>query len=88
MFLKNAFKGTLTRDFRPLVFSSHQTPPRPLIHGYGFEFAKKIDNENNDFGLSGVNGPAVTKTILVVNSHMFCVKVKDILYDNMPMFLQ
>jgi hypothetical protein len=25
-------KGTLTRDFRPLVF--HQTtPPRPLIHG-------------------------------------------------------
>jgi hypothetical protein len=53
-------KGTLTRDFPPLVFFHKSTPPRSLIHGlkhfeYGFKFAKKIGYEIADFHQSCVN---------------------------------
>jgi hypothetical protein len=32
----SCIKGTLTRDFRPLVFFHRTTPPWPLIHGLDF----------------------------------------------------
>jgi hypothetical protein len=52
-------KGTVSRDFRPSVFSSIN-PSWALIHrlkhfAYGFEFEKKFDSEIAKIGLRGVN---------------------------------
>jgi hypothetical protein len=48
--VSHVFKGTLTRDFRPLVFFHQTTSPGPLIQGSkpflinsSFEFAKIFD---------------------------------------------
>jgi hypothetical protein len=63
------FKESLTRDFRPLFFSSNNSPLAPdtrvkTFLEYGFEFAEKIDYEIVDFHSSGVNDTAVTKNDL------------------------
>jgi hypothetical protein len=60
-----AFKGTLTRDFRPLVFFHQTTPPRPLIHGLKpFSIWISIRRENR-----------LCNRRSLVNPHFLCVKV-------------
>jgi hypothetical protein len=65
--IEHLFKGTLTRDFRPLVFFIKQLPLGPWDTGwslfqYVLVFAEKIDFVIADFCRSGVNDSAVTCT--------------------------
>jgi hypothetical protein len=53
-------KGTVSRDFRPLVFSSNNPTWAPYF-AYCYEFAKIFDYEIADFGTSGVNDTAGAK---------------------------
>jgi hypothetical protein len=57
--LKDLLKGQCHEIFN-LCFFHQATSPRPLI-AYGLEFAKIVDFEIADFGLSGVNETAEAK---------------------------
>jgi hypothetical protein len=68
-------KGTLSRDFRLLVFFHQSTPPRALTHGpnrfaYGFVFAEIIASKVAKISFSGVNDTAETENE-VLNSPTF-----------------
>jgi hypothetical protein len=65
----------MSRDFRPLVFSSNNFPKAPdtrvkSLFAYGLEFAKIFDFEIADFRLSGVNDTAQAKK---TNTKILCV---------------
>jgi hypothetical protein len=83
------FKGTLTRDFRPLFF--HQTtPPRPLIHGLTpFWIWLQIRGENRiwnrRFSSQWCQWHRCDKKRSLVTPLYFCLKVKGIVQDNLPM---